>query len=274
MVAVDAAVSRLSKTCRIATKTGYHYFRPTSVDNRNIIFVAGQQRSGTNMIMDVLDRHWSTDVYHETDRRAFNNYAMRDIAVIKELYQQSKAEHFIIKALCELQHLRDLLNAFPRSKAIWTIRHHHDVSNSMKRQFSTTAKALKLMRKDPALGGWRGEKMSTATYALLDKMIDHPISECSAAAFQWYMRNILYFEQELDSDDRVKLVRYEDLVTQPTSIFLDLMSFLAIDFRQSAVHNIFATSIGKAEQPAIDPAIDRLCNKLYGRFSSILQSKH
>ena len=52
---------------------------------RTYVFVAGMQRSGTNMVMDVLERSLGTDVYHENDPRAFERYEMRDPAVIRQL---------------------------------------------------------------------------------------------------------------------------------------------------------------------------------------------
>ena len=53
------------------------------------VFVAGVQRSGTNMLMDALERSFETDVYHERDPRAFDNYLMRPPEVIARLHARS-----------------------------------------------------------------------------------------------------------------------------------------------------------------------------------------
>lgn len=269
MVSVDAAISKINQRCRPIAKSGYHRLRPTSNAHRDVIFIAGQQRSGTNMMMDVLERHWNTDVYHETDARAFDNYVMRDLGVIRDLFRRSRAKHFVIKALCELQHLRDYLDAFPHAKAIWIIRYYGDVCRSMARQFSSTAEALRLMRQNPDLGGWRGERMSASTHALLRDCVDDDTDEISAAAFQWYMRNRLFFDQGLDGDRRVEIVFYEDLVTNPVPTFAKIFGFLAIDFNDAAVGDVFATSIRNGELPPIEPRIDALCRELFERFCAI-----
>jgi hypothetical protein len=274
MAAVDLAVSKIAQHCRAAAKAGVRLVKPARSQQRQVIFVAGQQRSGTNMMMDVLDRLWCTDVYHETDERAFDNYQMRDLAVIRRLHEASRASHFVIKALCELQHLRDLLDAFPKARALWLVRDYHDVCNSMVRRFSTTAEALKMMRPDPVLGGWRGEKMSAATHALLVDAVSDDITETSAAAFQWYMRNVLFFEQGLDRDDRVQVVAYERLVKEPLDTFAGVFQFLTIDRRDTTLRHVFATSIGKTERPEIDPRIDALCRQLLDRFETVLQTQH
>jgi hypothetical protein len=97
--------------------------------SRRMIFVAGVQRSGTNMLMDVFEKSLQTDVFHERDRRAFDNYLMRPTSIIRQLYDQSPAPFFVIKALCELQRLESLLKEFAPSKAIWVVRDFEDVVN-------------------------------------------------------------------------------------------------------------------------------------------------
>lgn len=274
MVAVEAAISHLQRRCRSAAKIGRHYIVPTARDQRSVVFVAGQQRSGTNMLMDVLDRHWRTDVYHETDTRAFERYQMRDIATIRELVDRSRASHVVIKALCELQRLRDLLDAFPSSRAIWLVRHYHDVSESMARQFSTTADVLKSMRVNPSTGGWRGERMAESVRMLMNDCITDDTDEVSAAAFQWFMRNRLYFDQDLREDRRVRIVFYEDLVTRPEATFEAVAAFLGIGFRPSLIADVSAGSVDKADKPPIEPRIEALCRQLLERLVTAARTQH
>ena len=120
MAAVNVAIARLQRQYRSAAKIGRRLFAPAAGSEQTVVYVAGQQRSGTNMLMNVLDRHWRTDVYHETDARAFECYQMRDIEVIRALVKRSSARLVVFKALCELQRLRDLLDAFPKARALWS----------------------------------------------------------------------------------------------------------------------------------------------------------
>src|SRR5215813_11979618 len=97
---------------------------------KQAVFVAGVQRSGTNMMMDVLEQSYDTDVYHETDNRAFEDYEMRPRTVIHRLVNTSKASVVVIKALCELHEVRQLLDEFAPAKGIWIVRDFADVVNS------------------------------------------------------------------------------------------------------------------------------------------------
>jgi hypothetical protein len=271
MIAIDVLTDRLRRHCRSTAKIGLQYIAPVSAGQQRVLLVTGQQRSGTNMLMEAFERNWCTDVYHETDPRAFESYQMRDLKTIQSIVASSKAKLVVIKALCEAQRIRDLLDSFPGALAIWAVRNYHDVSDSMARQFSSTADILNKMRDDPAIGGWRGERLSPSTQTLLDDCIDDKTTEISAAAFQWYMRNQLYFDQGFDRDRRVKLVFYENLVKQPMSTFNGIASFLGIDFDPSMVSDFHTDSIARGRRATIDSRIENLCQQLLGRLTICAQ---
>ena len=144
----------------------------------------------------------------------------------------------------------------------------------MARQFSSTAEVLKRMRIDPKEGGWRGERMTRSVKALLDDYIGDEVTEVSAAAFQWYMRNQLYFDQALHQDPRIHVVLYEDLVTRREAAFESALAFLGIDFKPSMIGDVFAGSVGNACKPLIDPRIEALCHQLHEKLIAAAQTKH
>ena len=168
--------------------------------------MAGMQRSGTNMLMDVLERSVETDVFHERDARAFDNYQMREREVIRRLVDESRACVFVIKALCELQDLGELMQAFAPAKTVWIVRDYNDVVNSMMRSFEGMAGQVKAIAQDRDSSSWRGRGMSDATHERVKALATPDISESSASALQWYFRNVLFFEQGFHQDDRVILV--------------------------------------------------------------------
>ena len=62
-----------------------------------VFFLCGVQRSGTNMIMNILDRSWKTQVFHESDPRAYLDYEMRPDETIRRLFLGSPAKSVIFK---------------------------------------------------------------------------------------------------------------------------------------------------------------------------------
>lgn len=238
---------------------------------RRYVFVAGMQRSGTNMMMDVLERSYESAVFHESDPRAFDNYQMRDRAVIHDLAKHSPAPIFIIKALCELQELRSLMDEFSPAKALWVMRNFEDVVNSMLVSFRNQAKQVqRIVANRGDDGWWLGRGMSDETFSLLEKLVHPEINDATAAALQWYFRNILFFEQSLDKDPRVMPVGYEALVTNPQEQFKKVFSFLGLSYTPRMASNVFANSIRRRKSPDIKPEVRVVCEELSVQIDRVL----
>ena len=231
-------------------------------------FVAGHQRSGTNMVMNVLEKHWRTDAYHETDARAFNDYQMRDIPTIKNLREKSNGDIFIVKSLCELDLLDQLMEEFEPCKIIWVYRHYNDVVNSMVKSFNNTAKNLRWIKEDRSAGGWRSRNISDDNYALIQELVNDDMTEVSAAALQWVMRNSIYFEKGFNNNDNVMLLNYEDLVSQPQVKFKEIFEFLGVEDQPETYSKVFSSSIGKNKIPDISPDILEQCNDMLEKLNS------
>lgn len=236
---------------------------------RTHVFVAGMQRSGTNMVMDVLERSPRTDVYHETDARAFDRFQMRDEATIRALVAGSRAPFFVIKALCELDLIRNLMETFSPARTLWIVRDVEDVVNSALHSFRNFPAQLERIVADRNSAQWRGRGMSDETHARLCELYHPGISEASSAALTWYFRNVLYFEQGLDRDPRVMLATYECLVTQPQTVFPDIFSFLGLDYSRWIGRIVHARSVGRRPPPSIEPGVKALCDGLTARFRAV-----
>jgi len=239
-----------------------------------VVFVAGVQRSGTNMLMDVLERSMVTDVYHERDPRAFDNYQMREKSVIGDLYKRSSAEHFVIKSLCELQDLRQLMQTFSPAKTLWCFRRYPDVVNSMLVSFKNQAAQVKRVANDPDSDEWWGKGMSSSTHKLVSECVHQDIDDASACALQWYFRNILFFEQQFENNENVLLVCYEDLVKIPEQTFPRIFEFLEIPYRPFVSKNVFSSSIGKSNPPYLMPAVVSLCDELHRRLMNAYRNQN
>lgn len=235
------------------------------------VFVAGLQRSGTNMLMEVLEWSPYTDVYHETDRRAFNAvYEMREPAVIHALAHVSRAPFFIVKSLCELDRLGDLLDGFAPAKAVWIVRHYHDSTNSAVRSFGNFVQQMRRLAQNKDSDAWRGRGMSDATQALLRRVADLDPSEHDGAAMMWYYRNVLFFEQALHQDRRVALLRYEDWVRQPEGKLDSLCRFIGVpDCGPWMTRYIHGASVRKIQPPVLLPEVEAACAALMARFMEL-----
>ena len=232
------------------------------------VFVGGVQRSGTNMLMQALDRSLHTDVYHESDTRAFIGYEMRDPEVVAELIRRSPGRVFVIKALCELQDLPDLMARFQPALTLWPYRNYRDVANSMTASFKSVPATVRRLADEGEAVGWWGRGMSEGTQAFLRRVVDRDPNPETSAALLWYLRNRLFFELTLDRDERVLPIKYEELVTEPQRILAQVAGFIGIPFSGHLGRGIHARSIGRRAEPAIDEEVSLACDQLLDRFDS------
>ena len=241
-------------------------------EQKVVFFVAGVQRSGTNMLLSVLERPTATEVFRETDPRAYENFELRDVDVIRGLVARSYGRVTVFKALCELQKLRALLDAFPHAKAIWIVRRPEDMINShIRARFSVNRAVSCGVRmknivdgRDPE--GWRGRDVGEATLAAIRDLAHDGMSHESGVALFWLMRNLLYFDQGLDRDDRVRAVCYEDLVKAPDDHTAALFDWLGIPFRRTADKKVNPRSIDRYPPPEVEAPILEACHALHERF--------
>jgi hypothetical protein len=234
---------------------------------REHILVAGSQRSGTNMVMYVMQWCIETQVIHETDSRAFVNYEMRPLNEIQALARRSFARFFVIKSLCELDRLDVLMDGLAPAKTLWIVRNFNDSVRSMTRSFEKFADQLQRLTVDKAGAGWRGRGMSDETQALLRHLYRPDMNEASAAALMWYYRNVLFFERGLDQDPRVSLVFYEDLVKAPNAEFKRVFESLGIPgWTPWITRTIHSHSVQEVPYEAILPEVKSVCEALYERF--------
>lgn len=237
---------------------------------KQCILIPGMQRSGSKLLVNVLEWSASTDCYPEDDRRAFDYFQMRNVDKILELIMESKAEHFVIKALCESDHIEILLEKFAPAQAIWIFRDFQDCVNSCIRNFGGFAERAHRIAADRRLAGWRGRGMSDVTWETIRRCDRPDMNEATGAALQWYYRNILYFEQGLENDPRVMLVRYEDMVTSPLEVVSEIYSFSGIaDMSPWVVRKIHPNSVKKNAVPPISRDVYDLCTDLQHRLLSV-----
>jgi hypothetical protein len=231
------------------------------------LFLCGAQRSGTNMLLDTIDRNPATECYNETDEEAFDNYVLRGRAVTQSLLQQSYAQIVVFKCICDSQHARRLLHHFPTGRVVWIYRDYRDVVNSALRQFSEHNQYLHYILHEPAVARWRAENIDEHCLRLIRHHYARQLSEASARALIWYLRNYQYFQQDLPNHAASRLVRYEEFV-QSTRIVTEMFRWLHLDFDASWCHFLSQKSIRRHEPPAIDPEIADLCEDLTARLDS------
>jgi hypothetical protein len=230
------------------------------------VFILGAQRSGTTILIESLNRSLETEVHGEASPHAMRDWRIRDAPVIEDLISNSPHRIVIFKPLTDSHRAGDFLSLAESARAIWMYRNAADRANSAVAQFgSTNLDHLSGFVRGDLLDTWQAQGLSDESMALLRRFNYDDMSPHSAAALFWYIRNILYFEQQLDSDTRVLPLAYEDLVTNPAGTMRGVSEFIGCTFEPVLYDSIHGKSLGRAESN-LAPEVDALCATMYERL--------
>lgn len=254
-------------------KTVYQRLRPAGMTTP--IFIVGCQRSGTNMLVRVLNKPGSTWLYNEGTNAAFDKYRLRPDETISHLFTHSRAQHMLFKPLCDSQWTDRLLGLHPKAQAIWIYRDYGDVALSAVRHWGSHQREMMLCvaEGNPAGAGWQAERIQPHTSSLIQQTAHPDMSDLDGAVLKWLLRNQLFFDQQLDQHPRVLLLRYEDLVRRPDVLFARLFGQLGMTYQASYSHGIFADSVGRAKDISLQASIAQQAERLLARFRAVYEAQ-
>ena len=236
------------------------------------LFVFGMQRSGTTLLLDILEKSLDTRIYHEANPEAFKNFRLVNFSDRQTLVAREYIRWVVFKPICDLQHADRLLNQHVGGKGVWIFRHYADVAESYVTEWDDFA--IKTIRRIAAGRGkpdWIHERITPEMKSEVIRFSKRGLTPHSAAALLWYVRNRFYFDYELDQrDDDCLLVHYEALVTNPEAEVERMCDFLHIPYRRSFANGIHANSVQKNSARQIDVKVKHLCDALYERFRALL----
>ena len=252
---------------RWARRTGRRSWQRVCLNQsvpKMVVFVVGSQRSGTNMVLQTLRRDPASWSYNEDDPAVFRDFRLRSRDVVRQAIRSSPARTILLKPLCDSQWLDRLLEDYENSRAVWVFRHYSDVANSAVKRWSEGERApiRHICRGEFDKLGWIGERLSQETIRLVRDVYRDDVSLHESAVLVWCIRNRLFFDMRLNADERVRLVKYEDLVSAPSRALPPLFEFVGCRFRPAFATIARTSSIRKEVPPRLHPEIRRIADAM------------
>jgi len=238
------------------------------------LFLIGCQRSGTNMNIEVLDKSYQTWVYNEANHKAFYNFRIKSLAVRQPLIRRAHCPWVVFKPICDSQNIDVLLSEHPDARVIWDFRRYQDVANSaVKRWGAHQLDLIRRLAEGETKGHFFFDRVTPEQRQFVQELYHDEMSPHTAAALFWYLRNRIFFDHGLEKmPNRVKLVRYEDSVSDPAGHYKTLFDSLGIEFRPAFVAEVHPSSISKQEFPAIDAPVEKLCEEMMDKLNGALEA--
>ncbi len=231
------------------------------------VLIFGEQRSGTNMLLRCFDRCPSTAMYNETDDDAFKDYELRDLEIVRQLIACSPASHVVLKPTADGNRANEVMEYLPGARGIWIYRNFQDVVGSALVQFrETSIEYLTSVASRSPDARWRSININDDDVATIRRHLQRGISEPSARALIWLIRNSFYFRLGLDQRMDVLLLNYEELVRNPVVVVERAYRFVGLEFSERCTRNVFASSISRRPALEIDAEIQSLCVAMLARL--------
>lgn len=234
-------------------------FRRRSFDSAIPFMLLGAQRSGTSMLMDILELHPSTQVMTEVAQSPiYFDFRIRSIDVVDQCLRNARAPVVCFKPISDSHLASRFVEQFPQGRFVWIVRSYLDVAASSVKKFAHIDRAIRLVCKGEAGGGWFQEGVSEETVKIL-RALDHEcLSVFDYACLVWWARNRIYVEQELNKYQNVTLVCYEKLLDGHLE---HVFEFARLSFDKQYAR--FVKRPGEsAKYPFVSPQVADLCQKL------------
>jgi len=238
------------------------------------VLLFGEQRSGTNMLLDCFRRSPRTAIYNETDDDAFVAYELRDMPVIQSIVEQAVASHVVFKPTADGNRADEILDALPGARGVWIYRQYRDAVTSALALFrETSLEYLANVANRSPEARWRAKNLTDVDIETIGRHLRRGISESSARALIWYVRNSFFFRLGLDRRSDMLLVNYEDLVKDPVVEVARVFDFVGLKFEKKYADQVFASSVGRRAAPEIDVEIAGLCESLFEELAAHRQDR-
>ncbi len=245
------------------------------------VFVVGTQRSGTTLLIDILGRSPLCEAFHEVDGRVMQDVRLKETHTVKQVIQSECHPLLIFKPINDSQYTDTFISSYENSCVVWLYRDYNDVVNSALVKWAEWQKKIVLWVRDhygeadtptDEPDKWFAiyrERMTPETAEAIRRCADEDLTDAEGAALLWYMRNQLYFDQHLENNSKVLLVKYEDMVREPVVYIRRVFDFIGCRFKPEYIADVRTSSISKKEQPALRQSVRGLCDGLQKQLDAV-----
>ncbi len=253
-------VSRLGKKLLGFTRT---------TPEKTAVFIAGLQRSGTTMLMGIFHLHPQTEVFDDArDSRGYVDFRLRDRQTLRQIIDDSRYRFPCFKIITDSHMLASILDGLPNPKVLWMYREPGPNAASRLAKFPNGTVSIRAVCANRPSSGWFAEGVTASMARTLHSLDRSRFTDFDYACLVWWARNQLYFEMDLASDPRVRLLRYETLVAQPEQTMRALCDWTGMAWSPLSMRFVHARSVKKANLPRLDPQVESLCQDLLARLDA------
>lgn len=245
-------------------------WRFTPSNQSQPVFICGYGRSGTTMLVHIFSRDARIDMYDESDRRVFSDY-MIDIDLAERKILGSHAPVVCFKPILDSYRWQSLIDRFTTCKILWAYRYYEDVARSALEKFGPAVpNMLKHLVSGFNESNWIVAGMPGEHVRLLRAMNWQQFADTDWMCLIWWSVNHSLLDHNLAPNrQRIKLLPYDAVVTQPQAYLKKVYSFIGLDYRPGLAAYVHARSVGRGKGLTIDDSVRALCDNVMERLDDL-----
>jgi hypothetical protein len=221
------------------------------------------------MLASCFENSPQFDVYGESSI-AFEKSILKGLDTARDLIDRSRRPFVVFKPLTDSHRTSEVMSVDASSKAVWMYRRPDDRANSaVASHGDANLRFLRELIEAGPTDRWEARGLTAQTRAILSRLDQASLDSHSAAGAFWYLRNQLFFDQQLDKNPAVLLLKYEMLVTNPTLTMKAVCDFIGCEFDVRMIKDIHARSIGRRTR-RLSPQVSKLCGEMLELLDSTL----
>lgn len=228
-----------------------------------LVLVVGAQRSGTNMVVNMLDRPWSM-VFRESDRALFRDFVLRPLADVRPVIAGCRARAVVVNPLCDSHRTREMLDAdlALASHALWVHRNVDDrVASAVAKFGDQNRRMIEAIADGSAGAAWYAQGITDDDHERCRDAVARGLTVADGSALFWYLRNRLLFTTGLTERHDVVVVSYDELVADPELVGAHVVESLGLPPDPAMFTHIHRGGY-RAERVELSPPVRALCDEL------------
>jgi len=243
--------------------------------NKNTVpmFIMGYGRSGTSILLNILDHDSRIEALGENDHKIAKNYMLL-YEKLNPVTKNSKAQVLVMKPILNSFDAYRILEEYNNAKIIWMVRDYKDVIASAIKKFGpTVANYMKNYVLYNKGNNWISSGLPDDTLKILKNLEKTDFTIYDWMAIVWWSINRTILLNNLLLKNRFLLVYYENLVTNPKEALNQIYNFIGIPYKFKFEKYIYRSSIGKGINIHLNPATEAMCNNLITEINKLYYFK-
>lgn len=237
------------------------------------LFIFGCQRSGTTHLERLFRADPRSVVFGEFSALSVDpgKTVWVPLSELRRRLDNAAGDYAVVRSLLASHMAAEALNIIPGSRAVWMFRRAEEVVASMQRKWAGNFETISRSVESDASGHWELEALWRDLHGEVAEMsVAEPGSEGFVRdlyALYWYARNVSYFDRDLKSDRRIRLLDYRTLLENPAESVRTLTNMIGL--RPASL--TFPLQTGRVHARAcqpdfFSPEVRTRCDALYARL--------